>query len=320
MRNRFNQIDDSERASATRVVSKQRDIEPHRLNLNQLLVQLSGGIEHILGPGIAFRISSDQDLPPVLGVGNMLKLAVMDLCAAARADIGGRGRVTIVATVKVVEEQHAGRFLDGDAGAFVCLSIRQMRSATQANAEWNHDLANVYAIAQQHCGWLEVVRDGEGSVSYDLYFPVGDLGEGTTQFGEEAIEIPGGCETILLVEDELNLLSLTRDILERYGYRIITAPGGGAALRIWRERHHEIDLLLTDVRMPEGISGHELAERLLADKPELKVIYVTGYTVESNSVLAFQNRPNFITKPFTPPGLAQTVRRALDWQTTAQAA
>jgi CheY-like chemotaxis protein len=154
----------------------------------------------------------------------------------------------------------------------------------------------------------------------DLYLPVATLPEGTTFVGDRTVEIHGGHETILLVEDELDLLSLTRDILERYGYRVITAPNGMAAVKIWIERRDEIDLLLTDMRMPEGISGHELAERLLLDKPTLKVVYVSGYSVESIGSHLLQFHANFVTKPFTPPGLAQTVRHALDFQKTAYAA
>jgi CheY-like chemotaxis protein len=230
----------------------------------------------------------------------------------------GQGRATVSAAVKVVDDKRAGRMLESKSAQFVCISIRFNND--HADQDSSEALANVYAIAQHHCGWLEVSRDNEGTASFDFYLPVATTSEGTTFVGDRNVEIPGGHETILLVEDELDLLSLTRDILERFGYRIITAANGVAALKLWREHRNDIDLLLTDIRMPEGISGNELAERLLFDKPALKVVYVTGYSVESYGIHRLEMYPNFVTKPFTPPGLALTVRRALDSQVPAQAA
>jgi CheY-like chemotaxis protein len=245
---------------------------------------------------------------------------MMDLCAAARAAMHNEGSATITAEVKEVEEKRAGRHLETKTAKFVCISIKF--SGDHGDEDTSGGLASVYAIAQQHCGWLEVSRDPYSHTSFDLYLPVAKPDNGTTALGRGPVEIVGGHETILLVEDEIDLLALTRDILERYGYRIITAPNGVAALKVWRERRDDIDLLLTDVRMPEGISGHELAERLVADKPKLKVVYVSGYSPEYNGTHFMEINPNFVTKPFTPPGLAQTVRRALDTsiQPTAQAA
>jgi CheY-like chemotaxis protein len=311
MHNRFNPIEELDGSPGTRVFSKQQELKPHRLNLNRLIVQATHAFEHVLGPGIALQIACDQDLPPVQGVANMIKVALMDLCAAARAAIGAGGRVTLLATVKTVEERRAGRFLDKKKAEFVCLSVRFNQQIPDADSPT--PLASVYAVAQQHCGWLELTRDESNDTSFDLYLPVAQIIDGTTFVGDRVVEICGGHETILLVEDELDLLSLTRDILERYGYRVITAPNGMAAVKTWIERRDEIDLLLTDIRMPEGISGHELAERLLCDKATLKVVYISGYSVESTApMLEFQSI--FVTKPFTPAGLAQTIRHALDFQ------
>ena len=310
MHNRFNSLENTDRASATRMVSKQYEITPHRLNLNRLIVQTSHAIEQVLGPEIAFKIACEQDLPPVLAVNNMVKLAIMDLCAAARAAMHGEGNATIGAAVKTVEEKKAGRFLETKTGAFICISVRFDNDHGDEDASGG--LASVYAIAQQHCGWLEVARDPHNGTSFDLYLPVAPQNEGTPVLSNATVEIPGGHETILLVEDELDLLSLTRDILERYGYRIITAPNSAAAIKIWQERRNDIALLLTDVRMPEGINGHELADRLISEKPDLKVVYVSGYSVEGNGAPFLEAHPNFLTKPFTGPGLALAVRKALD--------
>src|SRR5688500_14858262 len=124
MHNRFNPIEDTDRASETRLLSKQYALMPHRLDLNRLIVQTSNAIEQVLGPQITFQIACDQDLPPVLAVNNMVKLALMDLCSAARAAMHNEGHATIAATAKVVEENRAGRFLEHKTGQFVCISVR----------------------------------------------------------------------------------------------------------------------------------------------------------------------------------------------------
>ncbi len=127
----------------------------------------------------------------------------------------------------------------------------------------------------------------------------------------------GGNETILLVEDEILVRSLVRTLLGNEGYHIIEADSGVSAIQLWQQHHDMIDLLLTDMVMPEGISGRELAGRLLAEKPALKVIYSSGYTDDmlgENSLL--RDNPNFLEKPFDPHKLLKQVRDCLDGLTS----
>jgi two-component system cell cycle sensor histidine kinase/response regulator CckA len=309
------------------VFSRPRDMEPQRLSLNMLIVQMSRTIEHVLGPDIALEIECEQDLPPILGVSSLLTLAMIDLCSAARDTMQKGGRLLLKTCVKEVEQSKACRALENVSQEFVCLEVRHRgagaaveEKGSDKNGSGSEKLGAVYGIAQQHCGWLEVTRDA-AETSFSLYFPVATRSETILTEDNSPIEIPGGHETILLVEDESDLLELTSEILERYGYRIITAPNGMAALKIWNERQDEIDLLLTDMRMPEGISGYELAERLLSDKPHLKVIFVSGYSIEPTSAaLKLSEGENYLTKPYTPPGLAKAVRRMLDCVEVAEAA
>lgn len=321
----FQLAEESPRAGhTTRILSRRQEIAPQRLNLNLLIVEMTPMLEHVLGQDIATEIQCEQDIPPVLGVGNMIKLALMDLCASARQTMPHGGRLEISTRVQLVEESRAGRFLEQRVTEFVCLTIRYEEFGAR-HEEANEDDANaalerVYGIAQQHCGWLEVTRGPGETTSLDLYLPVASNDSAQNFLDNAAVEIAGGNETILLVEDEIDLLSLTREILERYGYRIIAAPSGVAALKIWAERKSEINLLLTDMRMPEGITGRELAERLTAEKPELKVIFVSGYSIEGPYAGDLREGDNYLTKPYTPPGLAQIIRRRLDLHEPAQVA
>ncbi len=117
----------------------------------------------------------------------------------------------------------------------------------------------------------------------------------------------GGGETILVVEDELDLRDLVHTLLEAFGYRVLVAEHGKDALEVWKKAEGKIDLVLTDVTMPEGISGLELAERFRKEKPDLKVIFSSGYSVElfeRQKVVGLREGLNFLPKPYQPDTLA----------------
>ena len=123
----------------------------------------------------------------------------------------------------------------------------------------------------------------------------------------------GGTETILLVEDEPAVRMLTRILLERSGYHVLEAADGVEALRTWEQHTSPIHLLLTDIVMPEGINGRELAQRLREHVPTLRVIFMSGYSAEiAGRELTLQPGQNFIQKPSPPNDLLETVRRSLD--------
>jgi two-component system cell cycle sensor histidine kinase/response regulator CckA len=119
--------------------------------------------------------------------------------------------------------------------------------------------------------------------------------------------------TIFVVEDEPTLRALVRKVLERGGYEVIEAPSGLAALELWNEKKPHVDLLLTDMVMPDGISGRQLAEKLKADNPTLKVVFTTGYSAElMGKDVVLREGVNFLQKPYPPQKLVQTVRNGLE--------
>jgi CheY-like chemotaxis protein len=125
-------------------------------------------------------------------------------------------------------------------------------------------------------------------------------------------EAPQTKQTILVVEDEPTLRALVRKVLERGGYEVFEAPSGVAALELWNEKHPHVDLLLTDMVMPDGISGRQLAEKLKAENPNLKIIYTTGYSSElMGKDIVLKEGVNFLQKPYPPQKLVQTVRNGL---------
>ncbi|HZQ46664.1 MAG TPA: response regulator, partial [Verrucomicrobiae bacterium] len=164
-----------------------------------------------------------------------------------------------------------------------------------------------------HRGWINVDSQiGEGT-AFQVFLPAiaAKAGPATAQAPEPKIR--GGHETILVVEDETSLRILVRSVLERHGYRVLEAVDGVAALAVWEQHCDQIQLLLTDMVMPHGISGRELAVKLLAEKPQLKVIYSSGYSLAVvGTDMVLQEGLNFLQKPYHPRKLAQAIRDCLD--------
>jgi len=175
-------------------------------------------------------------------------------------------------------------------------------------------LATVYGIVKQHQGWVELSsRLGVGT-TFNLFLPKSPKPLDVS--GEKPAPTPekiaGRRETILLVEDEPMLRELASIILNDYQYHVLEAATGNEALKVWDENHGQVDLLLTDMVMPEGMNGRELADKLKARKPGLKIIYTSGYNAEVMGTDVGQRDIRFLQKPYPPPQLAQTVRECLD--------
>jgi PAS domain S-box-containing protein len=172
-------------------------------------------------------------------------------------------------------------------------------------------LSTVYGIISQAGGHIEVEsRPAEGAM-FRLYFPEAE-GEIDVLAPAKITQVQAGSETVLLVEDEPEVRSLTSLILSRMGYRVLTVEHGAAALEIWKQRSAEVDVLLTDVIMPQ-MSGVELAQQLRAQDPELRVLFMSGYT--DDMIARHGLRPGEISileKPFTAESLASKLRNVLD--------
>ena len=125
--------------------------------------------------------------------------------------------------------------------------------------------------------------------------------------------VKGGHETILLVEDEPVLRELASVILRDYQYEVLEAGTGAEAIKIWEQHQGKIDLLLTDMVMPEGMTGRELAEKLKSRKPDLRIIYTSGYSADMMGNENGLHEAMFLQKPYPPPLLAKTVRECLDF-------
>jgi CheY-like chemotaxis protein len=175
-------------------------------------------------------------------------------------------------------------------------------------------LATVYGIVKQHEGWLEVASEvGIGTV-FSVFFPARtEPVEGKSMDVAPAAAVQGGKETILVVEDEGVLRDMAHLILADCGYEVLEAATGVEALDVWNRHPGMINLLLTDMVMPEGLSGMELAEKLLAAEPKLKIIFASGYSMDDlDTDFIREGHATFLQKPYTHLTLAKAVRDCLD--------
>jgi CheY-like chemotaxis protein len=172
-------------------------------------------------------------------------------------------------------------------------------------------LATVYGIVQQSGGFIWVYSEPGQGTSFKVYLPQVDA---APEARAAALDVPAprGTETVLLVEDAAAVRTVTKQALERHGYTVLEAPNGAAALRLAEKHRGPIHLLLTDVVMP-AVSGRQLAEQLAAVRPDMKVLYASGYAddaVVRHGIV--ESKAAYLQKPFTPDTLARKVRVVLD--------
>ena len=313
--------------------SRKNVMQVRPLDLREVVGNMSKMLQRLFGETITLEFQPPDELPSVQGDTGMVEQVIMNLAVNARDAMPKGGKLTVGLDAMTVDAAHVELHPEARCGNFVRLRMSDtgigMDSATRARIfepffttkdvgkGAGLGLATVYGIVKQHEGWIEVESEpGEGAI-FDVFFPATLQPVQTAQTVEDkagpAGSVPGGTETIFLVEDEPVLREMARDILESFGYRILEASSGKEALGMWNLTRGKIDLLLTDMIMPDGISGAELAQRLLAGQPHLKIIFTSGYTAnEVSAEILTKTRARFLQKPYTHDMLAKIVRDTLD--------
>ena len=174
-------------------------------------------------------------------------------------------------------------------------------------------LSTVYGIVKQHQGWISVSSAVDQGTTFEIFLPITHEAPEVVVEGPSDEPIASQEECVLVVEDEPALLEMVSTLLENYGYRILRASDGLEAMEVWKRHAGNIDLLITDMVMPRGLSGRELAEELRREQPDLKILYTSGYSVDiAGEDLVLSEGVNFIGKPYHPSALARTIRKCLD--------
>ena len=251
------------------------------------------------------------------------------MAANARDAMARGGRLFISTAAVEIDLEYVDHQPQARAGKFVRLTVRDtgcgMTPEVQARVfepffttkgvgqSSGLGLATVYGIVKQQEGWVEVESQAGVGTTINVFLPSAELAPSPTTGPSLEAEVRGGNETILLVEAEPPVRELARTVLEEYGYRVVEARSAAVALSMWNEHSARVDLLLTDMVTPDGVSGWELVGELSLLKPGLRVIYTTGYGrgLAGEDVHEL-DETKFLQKPYAPRKLVQMVRRCLD--------
>jgi len=329
-----NARDGAERAAALTqrllVFARRQPLEPAVIDLNRLIGELGELLRRTLGETIRIESSLARDIWPISADPSQLESAVINLAINARDAMGGAGTLSIAtfyAEIPEYEHVAASGLTPGDyvivsiadtgAGMSPDVAARAIEpffTTKEVGRGTGLGLSQVYGFVRQSGGHLEIdSREGVGT-TVRLYFPRHE-GEGPADRDEAANghAVPRGSpgEVILVVEDEDQVRRTTIDGLTELGYAVREARSGVEALAILAS-DLSIALLFTDVVMP-GLDGRQLAERALRQRPDLKILYTTGYAPESGAVPSFDgDHPALLQKPFNVGQLARKVREMLD--------
>ncbi len=312
------------------MVSRKQVMQPKVVDINDVVTNMTRMLQRALGDEVALVAHCSTQLPPVRADVGMLEQVLLNLAVNARDAMRSGGQLTIATGEKLIPESHELRGFEIVAGPHVFVSVSDTGSGIPESVMphifepffttkdvgkgTGLGLATVYGIIRQHQGWIDVASDPGRGTTFCFYLPVTSARRAASdgRAGDDA-DLPRGTETLLVVEDEDALRVLVMNLLERCGYSVIAARSGAHALELWPTLKDRVTLLLTDLVMPGGVTGRDLAERLRGDAPALRVVYTSGYTsAQASTGEPLVDGENFLQKPYQPDALAQIVRAALD--------
>jgi PAS domain S-box-containing protein len=311
--------------------SRKQVMQPQPLLLNDVVANLTKMLQRVIGEHIQLQCHYAPQLAHVEADAGMLEQVLVNLVVNARDAMPDGGRLLITTAEATFDQAYARVNHDASAGTFVCLTV----SDTGAGIAPEHlprifepffttkevgkgtglGLATVYGIIKQHHGWIDVSSQPGAGATFKIYLPAVKAPPAPAAKGAPEKEPRGGAETILLVEDDEPVRSLTRRLLENFGYRVREAASGREALAKWNGQSAEFDLLLSDIVMPQGVSGLDLAARFRTQRPALKVVFMSGYPAEAagkDPAVFCKPRTRFLQKPSPWRDLLRTVRQCLD--------
>jgi two-component system cell cycle sensor histidine kinase/response regulator CckA len=312
--------------------SRQQVVRPRILELNGLISNVEKMLRRVIGEDIELIVQYGENLGRVRGDAGSIEQILMNLALNARDAMPNGGHLIIETGSLFLDEQYADTHLSVKAGRYAMLAVgdsgtgmtpevrahifEPFFTTKPAGQGTGLGLATVYGIVRQMEGGIWVYSEQGKGTTFKILFPIVQAGEEAERDTEAAVmAVPTG-STILLVEDESGVRRFVRAILEKQGYTVLEAGNPESALAIAAESPR-IDLLLTDVVMPK-LNGPELAERILAVRPNLKVLFMSGYT---DRAVRLQDRmppeAAFIQKPFTPKVLAAKIQDVLGMGGTA---
>jgi two-component system, cell cycle sensor histidine kinase and response regulator CckA len=320
-------------ASLTRQLltfSRRQVMQPRRLDLNEVVSNMTMMLGRILGEDIALQLNYWPQPACIQADASMIEQVLLNLAVNARDALPKGGKLILkIAVIEVNTERRLQFHPEARSGRFVCLSVVDNGSGIapenlrrifepffttkEVGKGTGLGLATVYGIVKQHQGWVEVESEPGKGATFRVYLPMSTDATVAVQPHHTERVARGGSETILVVEDETPVRELVCGLLTGHGYRVLHAESGVKALELWRQSKEKVDLLLTDVVMPDRLNGRELAEKLRAEQPALKVIFTSGYSADVvGHDFTLQHGLHYLQKPYDPVKLAMAVRSCLD--------
>jgi two-component system cell cycle sensor histidine kinase/response regulator CckA len=308
--------------------SRKTVMTPRVVNLNDIMLNLDSLLRRLIGEDIEVLTVPANDLGAVTADPGQIEQVIMNLALNARDAMPHGGKLTLETSNEQLDEAYAQRHQPTVAGRYVMLAVTDtghgMSPETQARIfepfyttkevgkGTGLGLSMVYGIVKQSGGYIWVYSEPDRGTTFKIYLPRVDQPVETSGSENRSRSVQRGTETILLVEDDPQLRQLSSSVLAHCGYKVLTANGPEEGLAICRENHRDIRLLVTDVVMPH-MNGRQLAEQILQVSPNVKVLYISGYT--SNAIVHYGVLDAglwFLPKPFTLSALVAKVREVLD--------
>ena len=308
--------------------SRKQILQPKMINLNDSISNIESLLRRLLGETVSVVTRLDPNLGQMKADPGQIEQVLMNLAVNARDAMSKGGTLTIQTRSVNVSDMQANLRPGLKPGPHALLAVSDSGegipddvrphifepffTTKEVGQGTGLGLATVYGIVKQSGGVIDVVTARGKGTTFNLYFPLanGEVGQPAQQYS-----VTGGLsgtETILLVEDANALRAVATRILTSNGYKVLAAENGEAALRVFRKSGEQIDALLTDVVMPE-LGGRELAAIILADRPDIPILFMSGYTETSAlGKLGTSKGHGFIGKPFTPEALLRQLREVLD--------
>jgi PAS domain S-box-containing protein len=310
--------------------SRRQGLQAEDLELSDAINNMAKLLRRVLGEHIQMHFQYAPEPLFVRADAGLIDQVLMNLTLNSRDAMPQGGQLTLATAAVELDELAALQSPGARPGSFARLSVTDTGcgiapeilprifepffTTKDVGKGTGLGLATVFSIVQQHQGWINVASRPNAGTTFNIYFP--RLLQSPAPPGGPAAAPAGpvgGRETILLVEDDDALRISVYKFLSQLGYQLFTAATGAVALQVWAEQRGRIQLVLTDLVMSGGMSGKELGERLRQEAPDLKIIYVSGYSAElAAGDMALASGSGFLPKPFASATLAQTVRACLD--------
>ena len=307
--------------------SRKQVLQLRVLDFNAVLSEIEKMLRRLIGEHIELATVLRPDLPKVRADPGQIEQVVINLAVNARDAMPDGGKLVLETSNVVLGESDAAAHPGLEPGRFVLLTVRDtgvgMDESTRARVfepffttktqgtGTGLGLSTVYGIVKQSGGFIYVTSDAGSGTTFHLYLPAVEQEVDAVEPPQEETLGHRG-ETVLLVEDEGLVRDLVRDVLERFGYKVLVADGPTRALTLAADYDGSIDLLFTDVVMPE-MNGQELAAKLVSLRPSTQVLYMSGYTNDPALNLSIRDGETaFLEKPFTAEALGRKLREVLD--------